>query len=143
MEHIHTDGKRRNRRAEAQARQGRNDWIRSLLIEGNSQADIVRITNMSKATVSRALKSLKNQARESQREYIENEIPLRHGIILDRITALIQEAYRLKEESDSPEKHISLIAELTTLELSLLSDPVQIEGALKKIASLKKKLGNA
>lgn len=140
MEHIHSDKKRRNRVAEAQSREGRNEWIRSLLIEGNSQSDIVRITGMSKATVSRALKSLKHQARESQREFIESTIPLRHQVALDRVSGLIKEAFAWKEKTEDKAKAIELISQLTTLEVSLLSDPVQIEAALRKVATLKKKL---
>ena len=124
----------RNRNLERKALSYRKQQIIDLLIKGHNQASIARELKVSESVISRTLKGLKNEAREKQAQFIEEEIPMRHKIALDRLQSLIAQLYTKTLDHEN----ISLIASLTMQEIQLLGDPNQIQDALRAVARIKK-----
>ena len=130
----------RNRKLERIALEQRKSRITNYLIQGLNQRQMAGLEKCDESTISRALKSLKNEARQRQAEFIENQLPMIHTTAMERVSQLIAEIYEIKQNSDDKPQLIRLLIELTQLQMALAGDPQQITLALKTVAKIKRQI---
>ncbi|MFL6410100.1 MAG: hypothetical protein ACJ71K_02515 [Nitrososphaeraceae archaeon] len=85
------------------------EWRRSKVIEmrarGLSQTEIAHELQVSKASISSDMQYLRNQAKESIREYVTEHLPEQYQVCLTALGAIIKRAFEILETSpDNREK---------------------------------------
>jgi transposase len=85
------------------------EWRRSKVVEmrarGMSQTEIAHKLQVSKASISSDIQYLRNQAKESIREYVTEHLPEQYQVCLTALDAIIKSAFDILETSpDNREK---------------------------------------
>lgn len=121
------------------------EWRRTQVIDylaqGKRQSEIATILKVDPSTVSRDVKLLRQEAKDKQTEYLENEIPFRHRLRVASMDRAIAELWALLDkESDSKGKKAILdsITDALIKQAAIDGDPVAIERALRTVAKLRK-----
>jgi hypothetical protein len=123
------------------------EWRRAKVVEyvakGKSLTEIAEILKVSLPTISRDVKDLREEAKQKQQDYIDNELPFQHKLAVSNLDKIIEEAWKLYEsEEDSRSKiaALNVIAEAVMKKQAVLGDPEQIEKAIRVVAQLRKQL---
>jgi orotate phosphoribosyltransferase-like protein len=117
------------------------EWRRSKVIElkarGMSQIEIARELQVSKQSISADVQYLRNQAKQSIKEYVTEELPLQYKICLSAMDTVIKKASVIMDKSDSDNREILQASELykdtNLVKLELLSNATTIDSALNYI----------
>jgi transcriptional regulator len=84
------------------------EWRRSKVIEmrarGLSQTEIAHKLQVSKASISSDMQYLRNQAKESIKEYVTEHLPEQYQVCLTALDAIIKHAFEIVESSNTIEK---------------------------------------
>jgi hypothetical protein len=117
-------------------------WRRSKVIEmrsrGVSQIEIAHELQVSKACISSDMKYLRNQAKESIKEYVTEHLPEQYQVCLTALDAIIKRAFDILETSpDNREKlqAMEIFKDTHLVKLELLSNATTIDSALNYIRS--------
>ena len=117
-------------------------WRRSKVVEmrakGMSQTEIARELQVSEASISLDLQYLRNQAKESIKEYVTEHLPEQYQVCLTALDAIIKRAFEILETSpDNREKlqAMELFKDTHLVKLELLSNATTIDNALNYIRS--------
>ena len=105
---------------------------------GLSQTEIARELQVSKASISLDMQYLRNQAKESIKEYVTEHLPEQYQICLTALDAIIKRAFQILETSaDNREKlqAMELFKDTHLVKLELLSNATTIDNALNYIRS--------
>jgi hypothetical protein len=106
--------------------------------KGMSQTEIARELQVSEASISLDLQYLRNQAKESIKEYVTEHLPEQYQVCLTALDAIIKRAFEILETSpDNREKlqAMELFKDTHLVKLELLSNATTIDNALNYIRS--------
>src|ERR671931_274096 len=104
--------------------------------KGMSQTEIARELQVSEASISLDLQYLRNQAKESIKEYVTEHLPEQYQVCLTALDAIIKHAFEILQTSpDNREKlqAMELFKDTHLVKLELLSNATTIDGALNYI----------
>jgi predicted DNA-binding protein YlxM (UPF0122 family) len=115
-------------------------WRRSKVVEmrarGLSQIEIARELQVSKQSISSDVQYLRNQAKESIKEYVTEHLPEQYNVCLTALDEIIKRAFDILETSpDNREKlqAMELFKDTHLVKLELLSNATTIDSALNYI----------
>jgi hypothetical protein len=118
------------------------EWSRSKVVEmrarGMSQADIAHELQVSRASISSDIAYLRDQAKESIKEYVTEHLPEQYQVCLTALDETIKRAFDILESSpDNREKlqAMELFKDTHLVKLELLSNATIIDSALNYITS--------
>jgi hypothetical protein len=104
--------------------------------KGLSQIEIARELQVSEASISSDIAYLRNQAKESIREYVTEHLPEQYQICLTALDTILKHAFEILEtSSDNREKlqAMELFKDTHLVKLELLSNATTIDSALNYI----------
>jgi orotate phosphoribosyltransferase-like protein len=117
-------------------------WRRSKVIEmkaqGMSQIEIARQLQVSDTAIGEDVKYLRNQAKETIKEYATDHLPEQYQVCLVALDSIIKRAFQIAETSnDNREKlqAMELFKDTHLVKLELLSNATTIDSALSYIRS--------
>jgi hypothetical protein len=121
------------------------EWRRSKVAEldsqGHSQAEISRILQVSIGTVNRDLSTLRQQAKENIKRYIDERLPEEYEKCLVGLNAITREAWNTAEQTEDKREKIhalSLAKECYSMKLDLLTNATVVDDAIKFVSSNQK-----
>jgi predicted transcriptional regulator len=127
-------------KTEANTKSQQLQWRRSKVIElrsrGLSQIEIARELQVSQASISSDIQYLRNQAKESIKEYVTEYLPEQYQVCLTALDTIINRAFDIIETSeDNREKlqAMELFKDTHLVKLELLSNATTIDSALHYI----------
>ena len=103
---------------------------------GLSQIEIARELQVSKASISSDVAYLRNQAKESIKEYVTVHLPEQYQVCLSALDTILKHAFHILETSeDNREKlqAMELFKDTHLVKLELLSNATTIDSALNYI----------
>jgi hypothetical protein len=114
----------------------RKDQIQQLLAKGHySHREIAGILQIPKSTVSKDILTLRQEAKNGIRKYIDERLPEEYERILVGITSILREAWETsrKEETDTKEKlsALALAKDCYSMKLELLTNGSVVEDAAR------------
>jgi sigma-70-like protein len=116
------------------------EWRRAKVVElrssGLTYAEIARELQVSRASISYDIAYLRNEAKESIREYITEYLPEQYQVYLTALDAIIKRAFDILDTSpDNREKlqAMELFKDTHLVKLELLSNATTIDSALNYI----------
>jgi hypothetical protein len=116
------------------------EWRRAMVVElrssGLTYAEIARELQVSRASISSDIAYLRNEAKESIREYTTEYLPEQYQVCLTALDAIIKRAFDILDTSpDNREKlqAMELFKDTHLVKLELLSNATTIDSALNYI----------
>jgi predicted transcriptional regulator len=117
-------------------------WRRSKVIElrsrGLSQIEIARELQISEASISSDIQHLREQAKESIKEYVTEHLPEQYQVCLTALDEIRKTAFEILETSDYNRERLQameLFKDTNLVKLELLSNGTTIDSALHYIRS--------
>ncbi|MGD1836848.1 MAG: hypothetical protein ACPKPY_02165 [Nitrososphaeraceae archaeon] len=123
----------------------RRNKVFDLSTKGNSQADISKILNIPKSTISRDISFLRNNAQENLRHHIEKRLPYEYEQCVKGITQIINQAWTISENTDDHREKLqclSLAKDCYSTKMDLLTNSELIKDALEFVNESKEELKN-
>jgi transcriptional regulator len=118
------------------------EWRRSKVVEmrsrGLSQTEIAHELQVSEASISLDIQYLRNQAKESIKEYVTEHLLEQYQVCLTALDAIIKHAFEILDTShDNREKlqAMELFKDTHLVKLELLSNATTMDSALNYIRS--------
>ena len=115
-------------------------WRRSKVVEmrsrGLSQIEIARELQVSEASISSDMQYLRNQAKESIKEYATEYLPEQYHVCLSALDTTLKHAYEILETSGNNREKLhtmELFKDTHLVKLELLSNATTIDSALQYI----------
>jgi hypothetical protein len=116
------------------------EWRRSKVVEmrarGMTHGEIARELQVSRTSITSDLQYLRNQAKESIKEYVTEHLPEQYQICLTALDTILKHAFEILETSpDNREKlqAMELFKDTHLVKLELLSNATTIDSALNYI----------
>src|ERR671936_328270 len=116
------------------------EWRRSKVVEmrarGMSQIEIAHDLQVSKQSISSDVQYLREQAKESIREYVTEHLPEQYQVCLSALDTILKHAFEILETSDDNREKLQameLFKDTHLVKLELLSDATTIDSALNYI----------
>jgi transposase len=116
------------------------EWRRSKVIEmrarGLSHGEIAQQLQVSRASISSDVAYLRNQAKESIKEYVTEHLPEQYQVCLTALDTIIKRAFDILETSDDNREKLQameLFKDTHLVKLELLSNATTIDSALNYI----------
>jgi transcriptional regulator len=116
------------------------EWRRSKVIElksrGLSYGEIARELQVSRASISSDIQYLRNQARETIKQYVTDHLPEQYQVCLSALDTILKHAFEILETSDDNREKLQameLFKETHLVKLELLSNATTIDSALNYI----------
>ncbi|MFL6409499.1 MAG: hypothetical protein ACJ71F_20845 [Nitrososphaeraceae archaeon] len=116
------------------------EWRRSKVIElrarGLSHGEIAQQLQVSRASITSDIASLRNQAKETIREYVTEHLPEQYQVCLVALDSIIKRAFDIIETSDDNREKLQameLFKDTHLVKLELLSNATTIDTALNYI----------
>jgi transcriptional regulator len=116
------------------------EWRRSKVVEmrarGMSQIEIAHELQVSKQSISSDVQYLRNQAKESIKEYATEYLPEQYQVCLTALDETIKRAFEILETSDDNREKLQameLFKDTHLIKLELLSNATTIDNALQYI----------
>jgi DNA-binding CsgD family transcriptional regulator len=115
-------------------------WRRSKVVEmrsrGLSQIEIARQLQVSEASISSDIQYLRNQAKETIREYVIEHLPEQYQVCLTALDTILKHTFDILETSDDNREKLQameLFKDTHLVKLELLSNATTIDSALHYI----------
>ena len=116
------------------------EWRRSKVIElrsrGLSYQEIARELQVSKASITSDVQYLREQAKESIKEYATEHLPEQYQVCLSALDTILKHAYEILETTDDNREKLQameLFKDMHLVKLELLSNATTIDSALSYI----------
>ena len=116
------------------------EWRRSKVVEmrarGMTHGEIARELQVSRTSITSDIQYLRNQAKESIKEYVTEHLPEQYQIYLTALDTILKHAFEILETSpDNREKlqAMELFKDTHLVKLELLSNATTIDSALNYI----------
>jgi hypothetical protein len=116
------------------------EWRRSKVVEmrarGMTHGEIARELQVSRTSITSDIQYLRNQAKESIKEYVTEHLPEQYQICLTALDTILKHAFEILETSpDNREKlqAMELFKDTHLVKLELLSNATTIDSALNYI----------
>lgn len=119
----------------------RRSKVLELNSKGFNQSEIAKTLNISEPTVSRDIKSLRYQAKENIRNYIDNELPAEYDKVLVGLSLILKEAWITADKATTGRDKIQalqLAQAAYQMKIDLLTDVNVIQEAIRFIEDKKK-----
>jgi hypothetical protein len=100
---------------------------------GMSQTEIARELQVSEASISLDMQYLRNQAKESIKEYVTEHLPEQYQICLMALDTILKHAYEILETSDDNREKLQameLFKNTHLIKLELLSNATTVDSSL-------------
>jgi transcriptional regulator len=100
---------------------------------GMSQTEIARELQVSEASISLNMQYLRNQAKESIKEYVTEHLPEQYQICLMALDTILKHAYEILETSDDNRAKLQameLFKDTHLIKLELLSNATTVDSSL-------------
>ncbi|MFL6323299.1 MAG: hypothetical protein ACJ71J_11440 [Nitrososphaeraceae archaeon] len=124
------------------------EWRRSKVIElrarGLSHGEIAQQLQVSRASISSDIQYLRNQAKESIREYVTEPLPEQYQVCLTALDAIIKRAFDILDTSPDNRERLQameLFKDTHLVKLELLSNATTIDSALNYIRNKQQEQG--
>src|ERR671936_499404 len=118
------------------------EWRRSKVVEmrarGMSQIEIAHELQVSKQLISLDVQYLREQAKESIREYTTEHLPEQYQVCLSALDTILKHAYDILQTTDDNREKLQameLFKDTHLVKLELLSNATTIDSALNYIRS--------
>jgi transposase len=118
------------------------EWRRSKVVEmrarGLSHGEIAHELQVSRASISSDIAYLRNQAKESIKEYVTEHLPEQYQVCLCALDTILKHAFEILETSDDNREKLQameLFKDTHIVKLELLSNATTIDSALNYIRS--------
>jgi transposase len=118
------------------------EWRRSKVVEmrarGMSQIEIAHELQVSKQSISSDVQYLRNQAKESIKEYVTEHLPEQYEVCLSALDTILKHAFDILETADDNREKLQaleLFKDTHLVKLELLSNATTIDSALNYIRS--------
>jgi transcriptional regulator len=118
------------------------EWRRSKVVEmkarGQSLGEIARELQVSRASISSDMQYIRNQAKESIKEYTTEHLPEQYQICLSALDTILRHTFEILQTShDNREKlqAMEVFKDTHLIKLELLSNATTIDSALNYIRS--------
>jgi hypothetical protein len=98
-----------------------------------SQTEIARELQVSEASISLDMQYLRNQAKESIKEYVTEHLPEQYQICLMALDTILKHAYEILETSDDNREKLQameLFKDTHLIKLELLSNATTVDSSL-------------
>jgi hypothetical protein len=122
------------------------EWRRSKVVEmrakGSSLGEIARELQVSRASISSDMQYIRNEAKESIKEYVTEHLPEQYQVCLSALDTILKHAYEILQTShDNREKlqAMEVFKDTHITKLELLSNATTIDSALNYIRSKQQK----
>jgi predicted transcriptional regulator len=116
------------------------EWRRSKVIElrsrGLSYQEIARELQVSKASITSDVQYLREQAKESIKEYATEHLPEQYQVCLSALDTILKHAYEILETTDDNREKLQAMEpfkDTHLVKLELLSNATTIDSALSYI----------
>jgi DNA-binding XRE family transcriptional regulator len=116
------------------------EWRRSKIVElrarGMSQIEIAHKLQVSKQSISSDIQYLREQAKESIKEYTTEHLPEQYQVCLSALDTILKHAYEILQTSDDNREKLQamqLFKDTHLIKLELLSNATTIDSALNYI----------
>ncbi|MFL6408219.1 MAG: hypothetical protein ACJ71F_14305 [Nitrososphaeraceae archaeon] len=116
------------------------EWRRSKVVEmrarGLSHGEIAHELQVSRASISSDIAYLRNQAKESIKEYVTEHLPEQYQVCLCALDTILKHAFEILETSDDNREKLQameLFKDTHLVKLELLSNATTIDSALNYI----------
>ena len=116
------------------------EWRRSKVIElrsrGLSHGEIARELQVSRTAITSDIQYLRNQAKESIKEYITEHLPEQYQVCLTALDTILKHAFEILQDSDDNREKLQameLFKDTHLVKLELLSNATTIDSALNYI----------
>ena len=116
------------------------EWRRSKVVEmrprGLSYGEIARELQVSRASISYDIQYIRNEAKESIREYTTDHLPEQYQVCLAALDEIIRRAFDILETADDNREKLQameLFEDTHLVKLELLSNAATIDSALNYI----------
>ncbi|MFL6316248.1 MAG: hypothetical protein ACJ708_01040 [Nitrososphaeraceae archaeon] len=126
------------------------EWRRSKVIElrarGLSHGEIAQQLQVSRASISSDIQYLRNQAKESIREYVTEHLPEQYQVCLTALDAIIKRAFDILDTSPDNRERLQameLFKDTHLVKLELLSNATTIDSALNYIRNKQQEQGKS
>jgi predicted transcriptional regulator len=113
------------------------EWRRSKVIElrsrGLSHGEIARELQVSRTAITSDIQYLRNQAKESIKEYITEHLPEQYQVCLTALDTILKHAFEILQDSDDNREKLQtmeLFKDTHLVKLELLSNATTIDSAL-------------
>ena len=118
------------------------EWRRSKVIEmrsrGLSHGEIAQQLQVSRALISSDIAYLRNQAKETIKEYVTEHLPEQYQVCLSALDTILKHAFEILQTSDDNREKLQameLFKDTHLVKLELLSNATTIDSALHYIRS--------
>jgi transposase len=118
------------------------EWRRAKVVEmrarGLSHGEIAHELQVSRASISSDIAYLRNQAKESIKEYVTEHLPEQYQVCLCALDTILKHAFEILETSDDNREKLQameLFKDTHIVKLELLSNATTIDSALNYIRS--------
>ena len=118
------------------------EWRRSKVVEfrsrGLTYGEIARELQISRTSITSDVHYLRNQAKESIREYTTEHLPKQYQVSLTALDTILKHAFEIIETSDDNREKLQameLFKDTHLVKLELLSNATTIDSALNYIGS--------
>jgi hypothetical protein len=98
-----------------------------------SQTEIARELQVSEASISLDMQYLRNQAKESIKEYVTEHLPEQYQVCLTALDTILKHAYEILETSDDNREKLQameLFKDTHLIKLELLSNATTVDSSL-------------
>src|ERR687887_2193004 len=105
---------------------------------GLNQTEIAHELQVSKASISSDMQYLRNQAKESIKDYVTEHLPEQYQVCLRALDTILKHAFEILETSDDNREKLhamELFKDTHLVKLELLSNATTIDSALNYIRS--------
>jgi hypothetical protein len=116
------------------------EWRRSKVVDmrarGQSLGEIARELQVSRASISSDIQYLRNEAKESIKDYVTEHLPEQYQVCLVALDTIIRRAFDIVETSDDNREKLQameLFKDTHLVKLELLSNATTIDSALNYI----------
>lgn len=124
----------------------RRNKVQELAVKGFRQSEIVQMLQVDKSAVCRDISFLKESAKETIKNHIQDRLPYEYNKCLQGIEEIIKESWNIAAKADktgdTKEKlqSLSLIKECYSTKMDLLTNASLLQDSIKFIENTKEKL---
>ena len=124
----------------------RRNKVQELSVKGFSQLDIADMLKISEPTISRDISFLKEQARETIKNHIQDRLPYEYNKCLQGLEEIIKESWIISAKADkigdNREKlsSLSLIKDSYSTKMDLLTNASLLQDSIKFVEQTKEKI---
>ena len=126
----------------------RRSKVQELSVKGFTQADICRMLNMPKSTISRDVEYLREQANETIKNHLEKKLPYEYFKCIAGLEEIIKEGWIIATQADKigntkdKLQSLALIKDTYNTKMDLLTNASLLQDSIKFVEESKQNLSN-